>query len=123
MQHAPILEVARHAIRGAVCTRCYQRPPGSEAHGPQVPRSCEGRCTIFAYLTKVWGLAHQAADPWLLPYELAMKERICSHCTVSPSPGDYCGSRVAAECPLNRYLSEVIEVVTRVAVMHGKRVA
>ena len=114
MQHTPIQTVAARAIRAKVCTQCYQRPAGSEALGPTIPRSCETDCSIFRNLAKLEGIAAHVKDPGLDAYEQAVRKYVCQRCTLSPSAGEFCAEYANRTCPLSRYLGDVIEVLARV---------
>jgi hypothetical protein len=111
MPRKPLIELATCDIREKVCTRCYQRPKGSESQGPLVARSCEADCPIFISLPQLMGLA---AIPAGLSAESVMRESVCQTCECSASAGDYCADRLARTCPLSRYAGDVLEIVEEV---------
>jgi hypothetical protein len=112
MQHLPISEVERRLVREIACVSCYQRPPGSEALGPQVARTCEGSCPLFFHLPKLALLANQVGSrPG--ECEAAVKNHICQSCILKESAGDYCADYAARTCPLSRYSAAVIARLQR----------
>lgn len=113
MKHAAPLEVAQAAIRSRVCPHCYQRPAGSEALGPTVPRACEGECTIFTNLPTLLRIAQGIHEPTISRYDRAIAGLICKRCDASPTAGDYCSERTIRECPLSRYSGDVVDVLER----------
>jgi hypothetical protein len=113
MQHLPITEVEHRLVREIACVSCYQRPPGSEALGPQVARTCEGTCPLFLHLPRLARLANQVGDR---PGECdaAVKDQICQGCILKESAGDYCPDYSARTCPLSRYSTAVISRLQRI---------
>lgn len=103
---AEVRDRAAMGRRVAVCRQCFRRPPGSEALGSDVPRSCQAGCEVFEHLPR---LARAAAcvDPMLGPYERPLGQLIERICTGADGPG--------RGCPLYRYSGEVVEVLARVA--------
>jgi len=112
MQHKPVLEVAKLAVRSTICPKCYQRPFGSESLGPAVARSCEPRCSIFLSLPQI-ETAIEQADPNLSP-DGVMRRFVCQTCTASPTAGDYCAEGLARTCPLSRYAGELLQVLSSI---------
>ena len=112
MQHLPITEVEKRLVREIACPSCYQRPPGSEALGPEVGRACEGICPLFFHLPKLAKLAAQIGDrPG--ECEKALKDQVCQGCTLRETAGDYCADYSARTCPLSRYSTAVIARLQR----------
>src|SRR5437764_12601914 len=107
--HKNRFEVAQMAIRSRVCTKCYQRPEGSEHMGPSEPRKCEPGCTIFIGLPKLVGATTHG--PLNESPDEAMQKRICPNCQASQSAGDYCIDRLDRTCPLSRYGAEVLQIL------------
>ena len=110
MVHTKMSDVARIAIRAGICTSCYQRPRDEGRLTPVQKRVCEPTCTIFAFLD---ALERIAASDNGKPgeFEHAMRENICSHCTLSDTAGDYCAEMEARTCPLSRYAPRVLEIL------------
>src|SRR4051812_41064313 len=99
MRHADLTDVAHRLVRDVACTQCYQRPPGSELLGPEAPRACEGRCPLFIHLPALIGLAGRVDDaPGSC--DLAVRDRVCGGCRLTPTAGDYCAEYAARTCPL-----------------------
>jgi hypothetical protein len=109
MQHLPTLEVAQLAVRSKICTKCYQRPIGSETLGASVPRSCESRCTVFLGLGELL-VAVRKAPADASPDQI-MKKFVCPTCQVSASGGDFCAQGEMRSCPLSRYGGEVLQIL------------
>jgi hypothetical protein len=112
MQHLPITEVQRRLVREIACVSCYQRPPGSEALGPQVARTCEKSCPLFFHLPKLARLANHIGErPG--ECEAGVKDQICQGCALKESAGDYCADYGARTCPLSRYSAAVVARLER----------
>jgi hypothetical protein len=105
LAHLTVAEVSERAhlgMRVAVCRKCFRRPPGSEALGADVPRSCQGECELFANLPRL-ALVAACVDPSLGPAgrpAAAVIERICG------APGG-----PGRGCPLSRYRHDVVRVL------------
>jgi hypothetical protein len=112
MQHIATNELAKRAIRGQICVKCYQRPVNSESLPPTHPRSCEPTCPIFDSLRTMQEIV-QRDDRQLDSIESALRTIVCSHCKLSPTAGDYCSESLARTCPLSRYALEVVAVLQR----------
>ncbi|MEE9212235.1 MAG: hypothetical protein V3U29_06240, partial [Phycisphaeraceae bacterium] len=115
MQHLPTLDVMQRALRARVCPICFERPPGSESLGPNQPRTCEPECPVFQSLPTLKQIAEQINDPNIGPYERAVTELICQTCQTCPTAGDYCDARTTLNCPLRRYVFEIIDALEAVA--------
>ena|SRR2546426_2430833 len=112
MQHLPITEIVSRLVREIACTKCYQRPPGSESLGPEVSRTCEATCPLFFHLPALVHLAGQVDDtPGAC--ETAIQGSVCGGCRLSPTAGDYCADYAARTCPLSRYSAEVLNALQR----------
>jgi hypothetical protein len=112
-----MIDVMRRAIRERVCTGCFMRPAGSELLGPEVPRACEGACTIFMNVVPLRKIAAamEAHDESPGLFERAIRDSICSRCSLAiASGGDYCAEHLAETCPLAVYGQRVIETLDRV---------
>jgi hypothetical protein len=105
------MDSIERAVRGAVCPACYQRPPGSETLGNDVPRSCQGQCPIFLNLPKLYRIAvhKDTSTPGALDKQI--KDTICPDCTVSPTHGEFCAEFMARTCPLSRFSAEVVILI------------
>jgi hypothetical protein len=117
MRHLPLIDVMRRAIRERVCTECFMRPAGSERLGPDVPRECEGACTIFANLVPLRKVAAAMAEQDVSPglFERAIRDSVCARCSHAiGSGGDFCAEHLAETCPLAVYGQRVIETLDRV---------
>ena len=79
IQVPPALNVVRHMVRDAVCRRCIARPTGSESLAPDVPRSCEATCPVFARLPRLQRLAEQV-DPMLRSRARVLEKDILWDC-------------------------------------------
>ena len=109
MQHHPTLDVAKLAVRSQICTKCYQRPAGSEKWDDSVPRTCEPMCTIFAGLPNLLIAVHKSpadASP-----DQIMKQFVCPTCHAAPTAGDFCVEGATRTCPLSRYGGEVLKLL------------
>jgi hypothetical protein len=112
-----LIDVMRRAIRERVCTECFMRPAGSERLGPDVPRECEGACTIFANLVPLRKVAAAMAEQDVSPglFERAIRDSVCARCSHAiGSGGDFCAEHLAETCPLAVYGQRVIETLDRV---------
>ncbi len=105
------LDVIQRAIRGSVCTICYQRPPGSENFPNGVARSCEGHCPIFYHLPALYRIAvlDDTSAPGAL--ENAVKRTICTGCHLAPTAGEDCVEYADRTCPLSRFAGEVVTLI------------
>ena len=112
MQHLAQDELARRAVRAEICPVCCQRPPGSETFSPAEPRACEPTCGIFRGLPILQTMI-ASRDPKLDSVEQAMRNKVCNHCTLSPTAGDYCAESLARTCPLSRYALDLVAVLQR----------
>ena len=100
------------AVRGAVCTACYQRPRGSEKLGAEVARSCEGHCPIFFHLPALYRIAvhHDDIDaPGAL--DEAVRKTICPGCHLAPTAGEDCVEFANRTCPVSRLAGEVVTLI------------
>ena len=114
MRHLPISDVTRRLVREVACRRCSDRPPGSEALGPEVARSCEGGCPLFFHLPTLLRLAWGVGDePGAC--EAAVVNQVCAGCRLRPTHGDFCADFFARTCPLSRYSSDVVGALQRLA--------
>jgi hypothetical protein len=111
MHNEPLIDLAGPAIRARVCTRCCQRPVGSEKLGATTPRSCETECPIFISLPE---LIRVTRSPTTASPEKVMLETVCQTCTCSASAGDYCADRINRTCPLSRHAGEVLEILEEI---------
>jgi hypothetical protein len=110
MVHEKPSDVARAALRAGICTICYQRPRDAGPMTPSQPRVCEPTCTIFAFLDTLERIAvSDNSKPG--EFEHAMREQVCSRCTMSATAGDYCAEMEARTCPLSRYAPRVLEIL------------
>ena len=110
-EHQKPIDVIVRAVRGTVCTTCYQRPYGSETLPRTIARRCEAGCPIFVHLPALYRIAvhHDTAAPGAL--EKAVKETVCSHCHLAPTAGDDCAEFENRTCPLSRFAGEVVTLV------------
>ena len=125
MQHLPPLEVARRALRAAICPACYQRPPHSETLPPSFQRSCEPRCALFENVAALQAIAHGVeADSSPVHLDVVIRDRICNERCTHATAGDYCRERLNATCPLSRFAPQAITVlqVLAEAAAHGHRI-
>lgn len=109
--HLTVLEVSERAhlaMRVAVCRKCFKRPPGSEALGADVPRSCQGKCEVFANLPRLAVVA-ACVDPSLGPCDRPVAGMIEEICGAPGGPG--------RGCPLSRYRHDVVRVLGQAANM------
>jgi hypothetical protein len=105
------LHVIVRAIRGSVCTICYQRPLGSEKLPNSVARTCEAGCPIFFHLPALYRIAvhHDTSAPGAL--ERAVRETICSGCHLAPTAGEDCVEYATRTCPLSRFAAEIVTLI------------
>jgi hypothetical protein len=118
MQHATLVPVVKNALRREICPVCIQRPAGSEALGPTVPRSCEEGCPIFKYAAKMVGIACIARGQEQPALEHMVLDHVCDHCEQSQSAGDFCVDRMNRTCPLSVHLLKVVETIEPVINLH-----
>ena len=112
MRHLPINDVALRLVREVACMRCSDRPPGSEALGPEVARPCEVGCPLFFHLPTLLRLAREIGDePGAC--EAAVANQVCAGCRLRPTHGDFCADFLARTCPLSRYSGDVIGALQR----------
>lgn len=111
MRGVATLEVAKRAIRGRVCTKCWVRPDGSARWGEDVVRECEGRCQIFTHLHKVLRVERLTEGASAEGIEAARKQEVCATCQEMPSSGEYCLQNLTRSCPLSRYQLEVVAAI------------
>jgi hypothetical protein len=105
------LEVIQRAVRGAVCTICYQRPRCSELLPNSVARSCEDGCPIFFHLPALYRIAVEDDTSAPGALETAVKRRICAGCHLAPTAGDDCVEFAERTCPLSRFAREVVTLI------------
>jgi hypothetical protein len=117
MRHLPLALLAERVTRQVACVQCYQRPPGTEALGPEVPRACEPSCPLFAHLP---GLISLARDVGERPGECehAVLATVCASCHLRPTSGEFCAHYQSRECPLSRYGDNVVTGLQRVHASH-----
>lgn len=118
MQHKQILKLAEAAIRSNVCTKCYQRPIGSESLGPEVARACEPSCMVFLSIPNLLVAEGERATH---SAERAILNVVCQTCAQSLAAGDYCPDHLTRVCPLSRYAADVIEVLDKLQREHPAR--
>ena len=99
------------AVRGTVCTMCYQRPPGSERLPNSVARACEPKCPLFIHMPELYRIAvhHNTDVPGAL--DQAVRQEICSGCHLAPTSGEECVEFADRTCPLSRYSAEVVALI------------
>jgi hypothetical protein len=102
--HEPSIDVLRHQLRHEICRHCHWRPCRSESLGPDVPRPCEARCSLFQRLPDLVRTA-RLVDPMLRPTQLTLRHRMLDLCRESA------GARAA--CPLRRYQQYVAEILAK----------
>ena len=109
--HLKPIDVVIRAVRGTVCTSCYQRPHGSEVLPNTVARSCEPGCPLFFHLPALYRIAvhHDTQQPGAL--EHAVRGTICSHCHLAPTAGEDCAEFENRTCPLSRFSREVVTLI------------
>jgi hypothetical protein len=113
MRHLPLNDVARRLAREVACVRCYQRPPGSETLGPEVARTCEPACPVFAHLPGLISLSMQVGDrPG--ECETLVRRTACDGCHLRPGSGEFCADYQNRACPLSRYAADVVSGLQRV---------
>ena len=105
------LELIKRAVRGTVCTACYQRPHGSESLPANVPRSCEGACPIFYHLPALYRIAVEEDTSAPGALDTAVKQTICSGCHLAPTAGEDCVEFADRTCPLSRFSREVVSLI------------
>jgi len=110
MQDWPQVDEMERAIRAKVCTRCSQRPTGSETLGPGRPRACQGQCTIFINLSDIRQHAMRAYAGMPEPFESAVRDIAATHWELAGAL-DGRGERLASICPLSRHLRDVIDAL------------
>ena len=105
------MQMILRAIRGSVCTMCYQRPPGSEKLPNNVARSCEPGCPIFVHFPALYRIAvhHDTSAPGAL--DQAVRETICTGCHLAPTAGEDCVEFANRTCPLSRFSAEVVSLI------------
>ena len=111
MQRVESEQVARHALRARICTKCPLRPGDDEALEATEPRSCEVGCTIFENLAPLRAMAMQFAGDRLAAYDQEIRECICQHCQATPTAGDFCSERFTRTCALSLLGREVLSVL------------
>ena len=104
------LDVLQRAIRASICPICSQRPQGTEAWAPEVPRSCQSMCTIFANLPALKDIADHA-EPVPGSYERSARRLICQVCRRNPAPPDDCSDHLLRTCPMSRHLHRIVQVL------------
>jgi hypothetical protein len=109
--HALTLGTIHRAIRGTVCTSCYQRPHGSEHLSNDVARSCEGACPIFFHLPALYRIAVHGDTEAPGALDDAVKRTICGRCHLAPTAGDDCVEYADRTCPLSRFAREVVTLI------------
>jgi hypothetical protein len=105
------LNTIERAVRGAVCPACYQRPPGSEALGNDVPRECQGGCPIFLNLPALYRIAVHDKPDNSESLDRMVKQTICTTCDAAPTHGEFCAEFQARTCPLSRFSNEVVALI------------
>ena len=120
MKHLTMLDAAQRALRGVICTHCYQRPPKSETLDAATPRTCEPSCTIFTNLPQLMEVVWQHKTDGQGGEE-AMGSFVCPHCHAAPTSGDFCSERLARTCPLSRYGDQVLAILEKVRDHHQVR--
>lgn len=118
MQHLPAIELMHRVVRARICDHCCRRPPGSESWGPTAARDCELDCPIFFNLPALAAIARDLVNNACPSYELAIRDRICRHCTRCQSSGDFCADGFARECPLSIHGRDVIQAITPIVLDH-----
>ena len=119
MQHKSTIALAKAAIRGTICSKCYQRPPGSETHDVLQPRLCEPACTIFVSLPRL--LDHVEAETNASSPDEAIRTFICPTCAASPSAGEYCPNHLFRTCPLSRYSADILRILEDLHRLRARR--
>jgi hypothetical protein len=75
-----------------------------------VPRTCESSCPIFLNLPELHAVAEgHLNEPGR--YEQAVRQLVCTNCTLSESAGEFCADWAARSCPLAAYGKQAIEVI------------
>ena len=105
------LDSILRAVRGTVCTTCYQRPLGSERLPNNVARACEGACPIFAHFPGLLRIAVHGDTSAPGALDAAVRNEICNSCTLAPTSGERCIEFDDRTCPLSRYGRDVVALI------------
>jgi hypothetical protein len=109
MKNIVVVDELQHVVRRNVCTTCRFRPEGSEKLGPDVMRACEGCCSIFRNLVKLYDVATTAKIDG--NYDETIIDRICMTCENSPTAGEFCTRRATKVCPMGVYGKDALKAL------------
>lgn len=112
------LELLQRAVRSKVCPTCSKRPVGSDNLPATQARSCEGECPVFVHLPRLARIAGELEGDPLAPFEQAVRDGVCSHCTLSPTAGDYCYRGLTRTCPLSCHAGKVLTAIEPLVLKH-----
>ncbi|CAN5523219.1 hypothetical protein BH10PLA1_BH10PLA1_12450 [soil metagenome] len=113
MVHASLTDTAKLAMRSTVCPTCEKRPAGSELWTQHAARPCEGECPVFGSINRLLGIAKAVDRDPPGATEKAVTSVVCSKCTSSAAPGEYCPDRLACSCPLFCHTTRVLDVLEK----------
>jgi hypothetical protein len=111
MTHHLSLDSILRAIRGTVCVMCYQRPLGSEYLPNTLARGCEEHCPVFCHLPALIRIAVHGDTNAPGALDSAVRNQICTGCTMAPTAGERCVEFDDRTCPLSRYGRDVVTLI------------
>jgi hypothetical protein len=111
MLHPVTPETLQRLLRARICTKCPWRPSGTKTLSPDVPRSCEARCPVFARLEALHAIA-KYLDPMVGSTDDAVRRLSSSSGQASARP---------EHDVLTHHQEEIIKIVRQVGLGHGVR--
>ena len=91
----------RTEIRKRVCSRCVERPPAGPPCAP-----LGKRCGLELHLPMFLDAIHEVDSPLIEPYLEAIRQRVCSQCSMLGSDG--------CPCPMDYLLVLTVDAVEAV---------
>jgi hypothetical protein len=107
MEHATAMELQEYwnNIKNRVCMKCID----SDGYGNcLIDPSID--CTLALYLPTVVDVVDIVRSDCIEPYVDEIRARVCAQCKYGVATGS-CVLRSTVECPLDRYLPLVIQVI------------
>ena len=108
---------AIRALHRNICTRCTERPSGSERWSDDKRRPCEAACQVFVYLPALIQLAEAGEEAPRDEVVLSLPQA-CGACGLHSDTG-HCTAMGDGTCPLCRFSDDVLATLRGVAAKAG----
>ena len=113
------IDLSKMAVRAQVCTKCAQRPPGSELLSSIEPRTCEKSCEIFINLPRLTEFVSRTHGEPPCGYLAAIRSLACDSTPACATSCDTRNNACDPKRPIVRYVDELFSALERVAALES----